>query len=279
MAKRVLALVVRGGEVEVAFDLDLPLHFHRLTVDGRVRARVLRRIEHVPTVVGVRDAELGVAQDQASLVPLREDAVGALGVGDVDDLVDFHGRDADPGQAAGHLVVHVDVAAVVGAVVVAQVNVVGVTGHAAAEQVLAEVRGAPAGGALAVEDGDSLQLAHGRHAVDADFARLTAGPEAVVVVQLAGRHVGVLALGLSRGRGGGRGARRAVGGAPGQAQGDGRSAEERAGSDEESTAAARRLRPRVQVARSLGLGVVAHDSSPPDLGVVSPRLPVLATRM
>ncbi|MNI21808.1 hypothetical protein D3C73_753460 [compost metagenome] len=58
-----------------------------------------------------------------------------------------------------------------------------------AQDRLAFVGQAPTGGGVNVEHRDTHQLTHRRHAEHAHFTLVTAAPEAVVLVQLAGAHM------------------------------------------------------------------------------------------
>jgi hypothetical protein len=97
-------------------------------------AAVLLRRVHVAAIVGQRDVELGAAEHTGGVVDrrvdrvalVREDAVEALDVGQLGDLVADEVVEADAGEAAVDLVVDPGVAAVVVAVLVRGVGVVGV---------------------------------------------------------------------------------------------------------------------------------------------------------
>ena len=199
------AAVIRGGDqVHVAVDLALPAHFHGLGVDAGEQAVVLGRIVEVATVVRLRNVELVAAEHAGGVVDrlidrvalVREDAVEALDVRDLGDRVAFEDVAADTGDAAVDLVVDPEVLAVVSAVGVRTVDVVGVAGlvlelavRARADDLLRLVGDAPAAHAVDVEGRDALDLTPGRQAEHAAFAGVAAGPHAVVGVEFARRHV------------------------------------------------------------------------------------------
>jgi hypothetical protein len=131
----------------------------------------------------------------------------------LDDLVAPHHIEADAGDTGIQLVVHEEIAAIIGAVREGQVRVVQVAGieglPADAREVLPRFRReafgqdlqalvglAPAGGAVAVEHRDPDQLAHRGQPVDADLAALPGGEEDVVFIELARADLGALAAGL-----------------------------------------------------------------------------------
>src|SRR6185312_2023101 len=107
------------------------------------------------------------------------------------DAVATHHVAADARDAGVRLVVDEDVAAVVVAVGLAHVRVVAVAAgrEVRPEHALALVGDAPADGEVGVEHRDAHQLAHRGHADQAHLAGLAAAPEAVVLVELAGRYV------------------------------------------------------------------------------------------
>ena len=207
----VFPVVIRRAEVHVAFDQDLPAHLHRLPVDGGMHGPVGLRVAQARPVIGLGCPELRITEHEAGVMALREDPVCTLGVRDIRDVIDFHRVAADTGESRAHLVVHVDIATVVGAILVGQVDMVRIAAGLSVQQILREIVAAPAGRGVAVEDRDALQLAHRGNAEDADFSRLPATPETVIVVELARRNVGRespaisavrigrVGLGLSRG--------------------------------------------------------------------------------
>ena len=119
----------------------------------------------------------------------------------LDDLVALHHVEADPGDAAVRLVVHEQVAAVIGAVGERGVRMVEIAVEIDATAARQELPGLglqplgqdlaalvglpPARGAAAVEDRDAHQLAHRRQAHDPDLAGLAAREEDVILIQLA----------------------------------------------------------------------------------------------
>lgn len=115
-----------------------------------------------------------------------------LGVGHGDDLVALHDVQADPRHAGVGLVVDKQVFAVVAAIGGGQVRVMAITVlvlGALAEDALALVGQAPAGGRIDVEYRDAHQLAHRRHTQHPHFALVAAAPETVVLVQLTRAHM------------------------------------------------------------------------------------------
>ncbi|CUI31666.1 Uncharacterised protein [Achromobacter sp. 2789STDY5608621] len=213
----ILALVVGVAVVEVAVHQHLPGDLHGVAVQRGVNGEeVLLGIVGDLAVVGQRDDVLAVGEDVAGArIALRPQAVHAGHVGQLGDLVGLHHVQADAGDAVVGLVVDEEVAAVVGAVGERQMRVVGVAiqEHAAlvlevfaglgrqafGEDLAAFVGAAPAGGAAVVEDRDAHQFAHGRQPQHAHFARLAAGVEGIVFVQLARRDVAALAGGAGLG--------------------------------------------------------------------------------
>ena len=148
-------------------------------------------------------------------------------VGQLDDLVALHHVEADPGDAAVRLVVHEQIAAVIGAVGERGVRVVEVAVEIDATAARQELPGlglqplgqdlealvglTPARGAAAVEDRDAHQLAHRRQAHDPDLAGLAAREEDVILIQLADADGVAVAL---RGRGRASGQRGSQGAEP-----------------------------------------------------------------
>ena len=125
-----------------------------------------------------------------------------LDVGNGDDAVALHDVQADARDPAVGLVVDEQVLAVVLAVGHRDVRMVAVAVEetcAVAEDPLALVGQAPAGGRVDVEHRYAHQLAHRRHAEHAYFAGMSAAPEPVVLIQFAGGDLGLAALALARG--------------------------------------------------------------------------------
>ena len=201
----VFALVVGIEVVEVAVHAHLPFDVHGVAVNGGEGGPVvffrIGGIEDGFAVVRPRDDVLAVGKDVASFrVALRAQTVDGGNVRDFDHRVAFHYVAADTGHAGVRLVVDEDITTIVGAVGEGHVRVVQVTVHVDAALVFQEFFGlrqhffahdaaafvgtAPTGGAAVVEDGDTHQLTHGRHAEDTQFAGLTAGVEDVVLVKV-----------------------------------------------------------------------------------------------
>ena len=201
---RVLALVVSVAVVEIAVDDDLPRHLHRVAVDRREDGDILLWIIENHAVVRHRNPVLAVGKHVARARKLLwSQTMNVARVGDLDDLVAFHDVAAHARDPGIGLVVHEQVATVVGAVGERHVRVVEVTVFVC----LHSVRGkivlglgqepvgknleafvglAPPGRAAAVEHGNTHQLAHRRHADDAQFSRLATRPEPVILVELTG---------------------------------------------------------------------------------------------
>ena len=130
-------------------------------------------------------------------------------VRDLDDLVALHDVEADAADARVRLVIGVKVASVIGAVGERRMRMVQVTVLIDAAPIFQEFATfrrepfgqhaqaliclAPARGAVAVEHGNAHQLAHRGAADDADFTRLAAGKEHVILVEFARLHLVVIA--------------------------------------------------------------------------------------
>jgi hypothetical protein len=228
-------------EVAVAVDQHLPAHLHRLGIHAGEQRAVLAAV--LAAGIGQWRGELAAAEDAGRVVDLRvyrvalvrEDAVEALHVGQLGDLVADEVVEPDARDAAVDLVVDPGVAAVVVAVLVGGVRVVGVAHRVAqraiglgAHDLLGLVGDAPADQRVRHEAGDAQQLAARGQAQHAHVAGVAAAPEAVVGVELAGLQMG--AVGFATGRSGscatGGGCR---GGAVGLLVGAGHGAEGQAG--------------------------------------------------
>ena len=109
----------------------------------------------------------------------------------VRNAIDLHRVTSNPCEPRTRFVVNVDVAPVVGPVRIGKVYVVGVAGIEPAEQLLRPIVATPARGRVTTHDRNAFELAHRRHAHDADLSRLTAAPKSVVGVQLARRNVSI----------------------------------------------------------------------------------------
>ena len=220
-----LAVVGRGHQVAVAVDQHLPAHFHGFGIDAAEQRTVFGRV--LGAGVGQRNAELAAAEHARGVVDggvhrvalVGEDAVEALHVGQLRDLVADEIVQTDARDAAVDLVVDPGVAAVVVAVLVRGVRVVGVA-HGVAQRAiglgahdrLGLVGDAPAHQGVGHEAGDAKQFATRGHAEHAHVAGVATAPQTVVGVELAGlevRGVGAAVFGI-----GGRG-RRCSGGVGG----------------------------------------------------------------
>ena len=131
---------------------------------------------------------------------LHAQAVHRMLVRKLNDLIAFHDIETDARDARIGLVVHENVAAIIGAVGEGDMRVMQVAIHVGAAVILEEFAGLgkqslgqdlqafvglpPAGGAAAVEHGNTHQLAHRRQADDAQLAGLAAGEERIVFVEL-----------------------------------------------------------------------------------------------
>ena len=200
--ERVEAVVIGIDVVQIAADHHLPGDLHRLAIDRGEDVAVLVQVIYVGAVVLQRHAVFAVAEQVAGLrVLLQAHAMHGVLVRQLEDLVGLHHVATHARHAGVGLVVHVDVATVVVALGERHVRVVQVAvevGPAAGaeefprlgrqafgEYLQAFVGLAPAGGAAAVEHRDPHQLAHRRHADDAQLAALSTREEPVVFVELA----------------------------------------------------------------------------------------------
>ncbi len=189
---REFAVERAGHEVHVAVDLALPADFHGFGIHTAEQRLVLGVVAHVAAVVRQRNVKLGAAEYARGVVDLgidrvalvREDAVETLHVRQLGDLVALHELAANACDAPVNLVVGPEILAVVGAVLIGTVHVVGVAGVVLetavgprAEDFLRLVGDAPAGhGIGGVEHLDALDFAPRRHAHDAHFAGVAAAP-------------------------------------------------------------------------------------------------------
>ena len=216
-----LAVIGGGGQIAVAVDQHLPAHFHGLGVHAGEHRAVLGVI--LGAGIGQRDAELGAAEHARGVVDrwidrvalVRENAVEALHVGQLGDLVAHEVVEANARNAAVDLVVDPGVAAVVVAVFVRSVGVVGI-GHRVlqaavglgAHHGLGFIGDAPAHQRVGYEAGDAGDFAARWQTQHAHVARVATAPQAVVGVQFAGLEVHVGASSCMARCGGGRRCRR-----------------------------------------------------------------------
>ena len=201
VAGRQLPIERGGHQVAVAVDACLPAHFHALGVHAGEQAVVLGRIIHVLALVGHGHVEFLAAEHARGVVDggidrialVREDAVEALDVRDGGDLVADHVIQAETRQTGVDLVVDPAVLAVVDAILVRGMDVVGIR-HGVLQRAirlgahdgLGLVGQAPADQRIGHEAGNAQQFAPGRNAQHAHVARMAAAPQAVVGIQLAG---------------------------------------------------------------------------------------------
>jgi hypothetical protein len=219
-------LAVEGGraQVAVAVDQHLPAHLHGLGVDAAEQRAVFLRAVEVAAVVRQRDVELAAAEHAGRVVDGRidrialvgEDAVEALHVRQLGDLVADEVVEADARDAAVDLVVDPGVAAVVVAVLVGGMDVVGVADAVLeiavgldAHDLFRFIGDAPADQRVRHETRDAQQLAARRQAEHAHVTGVAAAPQTVVGIQFAGFEVHIVGAGVAGGR---RGLRRRCGG-------------------------------------------------------------------
>ena len=205
---RVLALIVGVGVVEIAVHQHLPGDRHRVAVDRRVDRPVVFRVVQVPfAVIRDRDHVLAVGENVAGARELlRTQAMDVGGVGDLDDLVGLHDVATDASHPAIRLVVHKNVAPVVGAVGERHVRMMRVAvdpGPAAAlqefarlgQQALSEdffalIGQSPPSRAVAVEHRNAHQFAPGRQHLNTHLAGLPAAVDGVIFIEVAGLDLG-----------------------------------------------------------------------------------------
>ena len=222
-----LAVEGCGHQIHVAVHPALPAHFHGFGIDTGEERLVLLLVIHVAPVVRVRDVKLVAAEDAGGVVDLfihrvalvREDPVKALDVGQLGDLVALERIALDSCQTTVDLVVNPEVLAVIGAIGIGTMDVVGIAGlvlqaavRFGADDGFGFIGDAPAAHAVNVERGYALDFAAGWQAEDAHLARMSAGPDSVVGVQLTRRGVDAQPVGCVSRRGWCRGCRRSAGG-------------------------------------------------------------------
>ena len=199
--------VERGGhQVAVAVDTGLPLDVHALGVHACEQAVVLLGVIGCgAALVGQRYVEFLAAEHARRVVDGRvhrvalvgEDAVKALHIGQLGDLVANHVVQADTRQAGVELVVHPGVFAVVNAVLVRRMDVVRVTRGVpqraiglGAHDGLGLVGLPPAHHGIGHHAGNAVQLTPGWDTQNAHVTRVPTAPQAVMRVQLAGLDFG-----------------------------------------------------------------------------------------
>src|SRR5690606_11432480 len=178
----------------VAFDDHLPGDFHGLRVDRVVHGVAVLVVDiEERAVVGMRNDELRVAEHVLGMRHLLQaQTVDGLDVGHGDHLVRLHDVQPDAGDAAVGLVIDDQILAVVLAIGHRQVRVVAVAvGEAGAvsHDPLALVGQTPAGRRVDVEYRNTHEFAHGGHTEHPYLSLVTAGPEAIVGIQLTGTDV------------------------------------------------------------------------------------------
>ena len=209
--------VKRGGhQVAVAVEQHLPAHFHRFSVHAGKQRMVLFRCVGVLAVVGQRDGKFTAAKHARGVVDgginrvalVRENAVKALHVGQVRDLVADEVIKAYACDTGVDLVVDPGVAAVVVAVFVRSVRVVRVGNRVlqaaiglGAHDFLGLVGDAPANQCIGHKAGNTVDFTTRGQAQNAHVASVAAAPDAVIGVKFAGLEVGV--VGRARMGGGG----------------------------------------------------------------------------
>jgi len=197
-----LAVIRRGDQVAVAVNHHLPTHFHRLRVHAREQRTVLGGIFDSSVRQGNRELTTakhagGVVDGRVHRVALvRENAVKTLHIGQLGNLVANEVVQTDTGDTGVDLVVDPGVAAVVVAVLIGGVRVVGVAHGIAqgtiglgAHDLLGFVGNPPADQRVRHETGDTQDFATGRQAQHAHVAGVAAAPESVVGVEFTGLEV------------------------------------------------------------------------------------------
>jgi hypothetical protein len=184
-----LAVIGRRHQVAVAVDQDLPAHLHGLRIHAAEQGAVLGMV--LDGGIGQRGGELTTAEHPRGVVDLgvervalvRKNAVEALHVGQLGDLVAYEIIQTNPGDARIDLVVAPGVAAVVIAVLVGGVHVVGIADGVFQAAVgvgphdfLRLVGDAPADEGVRHKAGDAQDLAPRRNAQDAHVTRVAAAP-------------------------------------------------------------------------------------------------------
>src|SRR5690606_10415094 len=113
----ILALVVGIDIVEIAIDKHLPGHFHRVAVNGRKDATIFGVIAEDLAIIGDRDTIFAIGEDVAGAgIFLHAQAMDRLLIGNLDDLVTFHDVAAHARDPRIGLVVHEQIAPVIGAI-------------------------------------------------------------------------------------------------------------------------------------------------------------------
>ena len=205
----VFALIVGIDIVEIAIDHHLPGNLHSVAIDrGEDRTILLAVVEDL-AIVRQRHGILTVTEHIAGArVFLDAQAVHRMLVRKLNDLIAFHDIETDARDAGIGLVVHENVAAIIGAVGEGDMRVMQVAVHVGAAAILEEFAGlgkkplgqdlqtlvglAPAGRAAAVEYRHAHQFAHRRKPDNAHFSGLAAGEEGVIFVEFARGYFSLL---------------------------------------------------------------------------------------
>ena len=174
----VFALIVTVGVIEVPRHDHLPCDLHRVTVDSGEDVDVFLGLIQNLAVVDQRRFVFTVRKDvTGARVFLRTQTVDVMRVRDLDDLVAFHHVTAHTCHAGVGLIVHEQIAAVIGAIREGHVRVVkvavvisdlavrrqkllGFRQQAFGQNLQRFIGLPPASGRAAVEDRDAHQFAH-----------------------------------------------------------------------------------------------------------------------
>ena len=198
---RQLAVKRSGHQVAVAVNAGLPFDLHLLGVHASEHAAVIRIvIDRLGVNLFQRHVKFLAAKHTRGVVDIgvhrvalvRENAVKALNVRQLENLVRHHVIHADANQTGIQLVIHPGVFAVVNAILVGAVNVVRVARgefqravRLGAHHGLGFVRPAPSHHGIRAAARNAVQFTARRNAQNAGIARVAAAPDAIVRVQLA----------------------------------------------------------------------------------------------
>ena len=226
-------LLARVAEVVVERrhdDLPAEAHLTRLRVDldAGDHALVVGRV-----LVDARHRALGNGNREAGghdrVLAVRCDEGRGVVSGDVgdraDDLLGLEVAQVDAGEAPVHLVDE-EPAAVVVAVRLGERGMVNIAPGEVAQHLLRLVVETVAGRGIGRVHGNRGQMPHGRNAVDVDLAGMAARGEHVVLVEVAGGHVGLHGRDGHVGRGASAGSLGSLGSAGGARHGEYRQGED-----------------------------------------------------